>query len=53
MTRQDIGDYLGLTVETVSRALAKLKKEGLISIPSPHIFKMEDLDGVTDLGEVE
>ncbi len=53
MTRQDIGDYLGLTVETVSRALAKLKKEGLISIPSPHILKIEDLDGVTDLGEVE
>lgn len=53
MTRQDIGDYLGLTVETVSRALAKLKTEGLISIPSPHILMIEDLDRVTELGEVE
>lgn len=53
MTRQDIGDYLGLTVETVSRALAKLKKEGLIAIPSPHVLTIEDLDSVTELGEVE
>ena len=35
MTRQDMADYLGLTIETVSRSFSKLKKMGLISISSP------------------
>jgi CRP/FNR family transcriptional regulator len=30
MTRSDIADYLGLTIETVSRTLTKLRAEGLI-----------------------
>ncbi len=34
MTRNDIADYLGLTIETVSRTLTKLRSEGLIEIPS-------------------
>jgi CRP/FNR family transcriptional regulator len=34
MTRGDIADYLGLTDETVSRTLTKLRIEGLIDIPS-------------------
>ncbi len=37
MTRNDIADYLGLTIETVSRTLTKLKGEGLIEIPSSSI----------------
>ena len=32
MTRDEIGSYLGLKVETVSRALSKLQKLGFISI---------------------
>lgn len=31
MTRTDIGDYLGLTMETVSRALSQLKSDGIIT----------------------
>jgi len=31
MTRAEIGNYLGMTVETVSRALTKLAREGLIA----------------------
>ena len=34
MTRNDIADYLGLTIETVSRTLTKLRSEGLIDIVS-------------------
>lgn len=31
MTRSDIADYLGLTLETVSRTLSRLKAEGVLS----------------------
>lgn len=32
MTRSDIGNYLGLTVETISRLLSKLHKEQVINV---------------------
>ena len=32
MTRQEIGSYLGLTLETVSRAFSALADAGLISV---------------------
>lgn len=35
MTRTDIADYLGLTIETVSRTLSRLRTDRLIDIPSP------------------
>jgi CRP/FNR family transcriptional regulator, anaerobic regulatory protein len=37
MTREDIGSYLGLTIETVSRALGKLQKLGIIAVKNRHI----------------
>ncbi len=35
MARTDIADYLGLTVETVSRTMTRLRVEKLIEMPSP------------------
>jgi CRP/FNR family transcriptional regulator len=32
MTREEIGNYLGLTLETVSRLLSRFQREGLISV---------------------
>lgn len=41
MTRTDIGKYLGLTVETVSRVLSRLQSQGVISI---HTNQIQILD---------
>ncbi len=34
MTRYDIADYLGLTIETVSRTLSQLERQSAIALPS-------------------
>lgn len=49
MTRQDIADYLGLTIETVSRAFGKLKREGVIDIYSAHTVEILDVDTLEEL----
>lgn len=40
MSRCDIADYLGLTLETVSRMMNKLKKSGIIDLPQPNEFRV-------------
>ena len=35
MTRRDISDYLGLTIETVSRSLTALKRKGFLKLTGP------------------
>jgi CRP/FNR family transcriptional regulator len=41
MTREEIGNYLGLKLETVSRTLSKLQDEALIQVEQRHIKILE------------
>jgi CRP/FNR family nitrogen fixation transcriptional regulator len=43
MTRQDIADYLGLTIETVSRTLSHLERQAFIALSSPRQIRLRDL----------
>jgi CRP/FNR family transcriptional regulator len=36
MSRMDLADYLGLTIETVSRSLSQLKRDGLVQFSDAH-----------------
>ena len=52
MTRQDIADYIGLTMETVSRAIRRLKNDGIIQIQGNQTVKLVKPDVVAKLGSV-
>ena len=52
MTRQDIADYLGLTMETVSRAFRRLRNDGLIDISNNQSVELLQPDAVARLGSV-
>lgn len=50
MTRLDIADFLGLTIETVSRAFSALKKSGEISFTDSHSCEILNLNRIRALG---
>lgn len=49
MTRQDIADYLGLTIETVSRMLTQLQSEAIVEFPSQRRFRIKRPDALAEL----
>jgi len=51
MTRTDIADYLGLTVETVSRSFTRLRQEGAIDTADPHHILLRDRARLEALAE--
>lgn len=48
MTRDEIGSYLGLKLETVSRAFSRFQDEGLVSVQQKHI-RIMSIDGLKEL----
>lgn len=43
MTRNEIGSYLGLKLETISRALSHFQSEGIIVVQNKNV-EIKDLD---------
>lgn len=48
MTRGDIGNYLGLTVETISRLLGRFQKSGMLSVKGKYIT-VEDMEKLSEI----
>ena len=51
MTRSDIGNYIGLTVETISRLLNRFHKNGLIKVDGK-LITILDIDELSDCAEL-
>ncbi|KQW71705.1 Crp/Fnr family transcriptional regulator [Phenylobacterium sp. Root77] len=49
MGRQDMADYLGLTIETVSRMITQLQSSGVVEFESCRRFKVRDREALEDL----
>ena len=53
MSRSEIADHLGLTIETVCRVLTKMKTMGLIAISHIKFIDLLDIEALTDLSDGE
>ncbi len=51
MTRQDMADYLGLTIETVCRVLTSFKRSQIIDIPNRHLIGVRNESALRSAAE--
>ena len=49
ISRKDIADYLGLTIETVSRTFADLEHRAFIELSGARRVRLTDISGLRDL----
>jgi len=52
MTRSDIGNYIGLTVETISRLLNRFNKSDLIGVEGK-LITIKDVDGLNEIAQLK
>lgn len=48
LSREDIAEYLGLTIETVSRQMSALRRDGLIDLITPRMLSVTSYQGLLD-----
>jgi CRP/FNR family nitrogen fixation transcriptional regulator len=53
MSRLDIADYLGLTIETVSRGISQFKRRQLIAVSGTHQVMLKDVEALESLASGE
>jgi CRP-like cAMP-binding protein len=53
MSRSDIADYLGLTIETVSRVLGQLRAREIIDVPTVGRIVFTDREALDDISAGE
>ncbi|SDG33420.1 transcriptional regulator, Crp/Fnr family [Limimonas halophila] len=51
MSRADLGDFLGLTMETVSRTFSRLRKDGIIALHNGGRVEVRDLNALANMAE--
>jgi CRP/FNR family nitrogen fixation transcriptional regulator len=49
MTRQEIADYLALTIETVSRSFSQFERDGLIALPNTRNLRVLDMEALEEM----
>lgn len=49
MSRQDMADYLGLTIETISRMLGRLQADGLVEFIGSRRYRVRRPEALSDL----
>jgi len=52
MSRTDIGNFLGLTIETVSRILTKLNKDGVVAIKNKDV-QINDINHLREIANID
>lgn len=53
MSRSDIADFLGLAVETISRAIGELKENAIISLVNPQHIAIRKFEALQEIAKCE